>query len=317
MYHAILETIEHRKTGDEYQFIGQCPFCGAYKPGDTRIYYNYRKGIGICHHCSIKFDLVKYLQALYGISKADVLKLLNNEESDYIRTEIKPEEYKIYVLQNIIPIRESLEATDYCISRGITQDIIDRFSLKYIPSHEVIDGVKYYGGKRIFIPVFGEDGELVFWQARDITGKAKNKYLFPKGINKSNFIYNFNSLQKGAKYVILCEGIMDVFGWTKANKLAVALFGKYMSDEQYNLLLSYNIKTIYVALDQDALDYSIAIQKRLGQSSIVKFIRMERDSDECSRSELNNMFSSAVEYSWSGSILTLLQNVTSDYKHPN
>lgn len=311
MYYSVIETIEHKKRGEEYQFIGACPFCGAYKPGDTRVYYNFRKGVGTCHHCSITFGLVKYISALHGISIVDAMKLITNEESGYVRTEIKGEEPKIYIPQNLIPIHESLEASDYCASRGITQDIIDRFGLKYIPSHEIIDGQKFFGGKRIFIPVYDKEN-LVFWQGRDITGYAKNKYLFPKGMNKSQYIYNLNSLQKGSKYAILCEGIMDVFGWTKANKNAVALFGKYMSNEQYNLLVSYGVKTIYVALDQDALKYSIDIQKRLGQSSTVKFIQMDRDSDECSMFELDRMFHSAVEYSWDSSILTLLQSAVND-----
>lgn len=308
MYDPIIETIEHKRRGDEYQFIGPCPFCGAYKPGDTRVYYNFRKGVGLCHHCSIKFNLVNYISKLNGISKLDAMKLIKNEESGYVRTEIKIEESKIYVPKNLIPICESLEASDYCASRGITKEIIDRFGLQYIPNHETIDGVKHYVGKRIYIPVTDSDGGLAFWQARDITGMAKNKYLFPKGMNKAQYVYNLHAVQKGAKYAILCEGIMDVFGWIKANKMAVALFGKYMSNEQYNLIMSCGIKTIYVALDQDAIKYSIDIQKRLGQSSTVKFIKMERDSDECSRYELEHIFSSAIEYSWGDSILTLLQN---------
>lgn len=303
-----LETLEHKKSGGEYQLIGSCPFCGAYKPKDTRVYFNPKKNVGICHHCSKVFSLVNYVSALYGINQPEANKIIKNEESGYIRTEIQLEEPNIYVPQNLVDISSSIEASDYCVMRGITQELISKFGLKYIPENEEMKGKTYYVGKRIFIPIYDKDNILQFWQARDITGKAKNKYLFPRGIDKSKYIYNEPSLQENNKYVILCEGIMDVFGWTKANKLAVALFGKYMSNSQFDLLLKNNIETIYVALDQDAIKYSIDIQKRLSQATKVKFIKMERDSDECSRYELERMFSSAVEYSWGDSILTLLQS---------
>ena len=304
-----LETLEYKRSGDEYQLVGFCPFCGAYKPKDTRVYFNPKKNVGICHHCSKVFSLVNYVSALHGINQLEANKIIKNEESGYIRTEIQLEEPNIYIPQNLVDISKSVEASDYCAIRGITQDLIERFGLKYIPDHEEYKGKVYYVGKRIYIPVLDQQGELRFWQARDITGKAKNKYLFPKGMDKSKCIYNLTGINVKSKYLIVCEGIMDVFGWTKANKLAVALFGKYMSNSQYELLLKNNIETIYVALDQDALNYSIDIQKRLGQRFNVKFIKMERDSDECSRYELERMFSSAVEYSWESSILTLLPSV--------
>lgn len=308
MYEDYLETIEHKKRGDEYQLVGECPFCGSYKPDDTRIYYNFRKDIGICHHCAERFRLVNYVMALEGICHIEATKILKNQESGYVRTAKELVESNLYVPKNLIEIADSVEASDYCVSRGLTKEIISHFGLKFIPEHERAGGKVYYVGKRIFIPIFDNEGEFVFWQARDITGKSEMKYIFPRGVDKSQYIYNLNSVQKNSKYVILCEGIMDVYGWTKANKIAIALFGKYMSNAQYNLLLSYGIETIYVALDQDALKYSIDVQKRLGQVLSIKFIQMERDSDEYSKYELSSMFDSAVEYSWGGSILTLLRS---------
>jgi DNA primase len=308
MYEDYLETIEHKKRGDEYQLVGECPFCGAYKPDDTRIYYNKRKNIGVCHHCGKNFRLVNYVMALEGICHIEATKRIKSEETGYVRTEKEVLIPSLYVPKSTIEIADSVEASDYCVSRGLTKEIISHFGLKFIPENETVDGRTHYVGKRIFIPILNEEGGFVFWQARDITGKAEMKYLFPRGVDKSQYIYNLHNVQRNSKYVILCEGIMDVYGWTKANKIAVALFGKYMSNAQYNLLVSYGFETIYVALDQDALKYSIDIQKRLGQTSRIKFIQMERDSDEHSKYELDRIFGSSVEYSWGNSLLTLLRS---------
>lgn len=304
MYYNFLDTIPHKRRGDEFQFIDGCPFCGQEKPGDTRIYYNAAKDIGICFHCDKRFRLPQYISALNGVSIREAFEILREEGCDFRRSAVKAVKSNVRIPDNLVEIRTSSEASGYCARRGISDFIIHDFNLKYIPE----DFTQSYFGRRIFIPVFDSKGELGFWQGRDITGKAQMKYLFPKGADKSQYVFNLHKIPYNADYVILCEGVMDVFGWVKANKAAVALFGKHMSKRQYELILSRGAKNIYVALDSDALKNSTNIQKKLGQAANVKFIYMNKDADECSKYELEELFQSASEYSWENSILTLVRH---------
>ena len=127
--------------------------------------------------------------------------------------------------------------TTYLSKRGITAEMIVRYKL-----HCNISNRLY--GHRVIIPYYERD-KIVFWIARDITNKAKQKYLYPKGTEKAHFVYNLeNNLTK--KQLIICEGqfnAMIIDG--------IAVGGSKISDTQLKLITQCTAKTVYIAFDQD------------------------------------------------------------------
>ena len=103
----------------------------------------------------------------------------------------------------------------YLQNRGLSENIIN--SLGFIN-----DSSSPYN-KRIFIP-FYEEGELVFFVARDYTGTAKQRYMNPKGMSSHDFVFNIDNVDEGDDVVIV-EGVMDAMTLNK-NKSTAMLTSK-------------------------------------------------------------------------------------------
>jgi len=92
----------------------------------------------------------------------------------------------------------------YLTNRRMTNEMTIYFNLSYIKTG--------YFGKRVMIPIHDLDGALVSFQARDITGLADKKYLFPRGFaSTGRILYNgHNAWRK--KHLLMVEGAFDVMG---------------------------------------------------------------------------------------------------------
>ena len=131
--------------------------------------------------------------------------------------------------------------------RGLTLDQINMYRI--VASYDV----KYSG--RVFIPTI-TNGKVVYWVARTMTGQEP-KYLNPKGIDKSYYLFNFEQA-KQFDSVVITEG---VFSAIAAGPNAVCGFGKAFSTQQLTMLLDANFKKYVIALDGDARKQAIAMCK--------------------------------------------------------
>ena len=125
------------------------------------------------------------------------------------------EKLKEIPLPEVLPIYICDDAQDYLRSRNITDEMIDHFQLQYIIKNMNVvfpnkEEKQYKTKYRIFIPIFDINGVIVSWQARDITGRAKNKYLFPPEFKSAEYLYNINAIQQNPRYLIITEGVFDV-----------------------------------------------------------------------------------------------------------
>jgi len=126
-------------------------------------------------------------------------------------------------------------------------------------------GLKYtiYGNYkfRMIIPI-SIGGDVVCWQAMDLLGKSKLKYISSpseSSVTKiHNTLYNYDNVR--GDEIIITEGVTDVWR-LKGN--TVALFTKVISSSQKELLLKKNIKRIKVLLDSDAEKESEKMAKEL------------------------------------------------------
>jgi len=144
----------------------------------------------------------------------------------------------------------SLDGVRYLEYRGIPLDIAKQYNIRYCPTN-----------KRVAFPV-EENGYLYGWQARAIgptkwidpaTGETREvpKVIGMKGLPRSTSLM-FADRLRGSTYATLCEGPVDAI---KAFRCCgVAAMGKSINDSQIGILRRYGIKTVYIALDPDAMD---------------------------------------------------------------
>jgi len=104
---------------------------------------------------------------------------------------------------------------------------------------------------RIIFPIHNKDGDPIAFTARDYLGVSDSKYInsndniiYTKGDN----LYNFHRAKDAARkagYVLVCEGVMDVIAYHRADKdNAVATLGTACTRNQIDLLKALSHKIV-------------------------------------------------------------------------
>jgi len=113
---------------------------------------------------------------------------------------------------------------------------------------------------RIIIPIYwGDENEMVGWQARAIDGSEPKYYTSPS-LKKRYILYNG---QRAAKFHVgvLVEGVTDAW---RIGPRATALLGKSVSFFQRDKLCQlFGDRTLINMLDPDALDDIDRVHKQL------------------------------------------------------
>ena len=271
---------------DEYMFFS--PFVNHYKP---KLQINVKTGKW---HCWVSntgghnlFQLFKKISA----SKKDFDDLSDTgyttsykpkkhyDDSDTPEKIELPKEFIPLYLKNNTP--EYRHAMLYLRKRKITPRDIIKYNIGYCDAGLYKD--------RIIIPSYNSDGNLNYFVGRsfyDTTMKYKNPPVSKDVIGLDLFI-NWN------EPIILCEGVFDAIA-IKRN--AIPLFGKSIPKSLYKKIIEKNVTTIYICLDNDAIEDSVNISKRLMDNGIdVKFIKLNDNEDPSSigfekfLNEINNV----------------------------
>ena len=137
-------------------------------------------------------------------------------------------------------------AKQYLIDRGYDiADLAEEYDIRFLPA----GSIWHFGDPeskiekdrenkityedRILIPIICQ-GSVVSWQARvcDSEYTGKRKYLFQKGCNKSQYLYNMDKA-KFFKNIVIVEGIPDAWKVGNTEEYApVCIFGKCASEWQ-------------------------------------------------------------------------------------
>jgi hypothetical protein len=110
----------------------------------------------------------------------------------------------------------------------------------------------------IVVPSYNKDGLINYFIARSFEKDPSRKYDSPK-CNK-NAIIGLEYFINWNIPVILCEGIFDAIA-IKRN--VIPLFGKTIPKALMMKLVETNVKTVYVALDKDALKDALKYAEEL------------------------------------------------------
>lgn len=283
-------------SGTEYQ-INYCPFCCKEKD-DARIYISIKDGLGFCHHCGTGFSPVKFVMENEKVDKKTAFKILKLKEGSYHKIPSKYIDKDVKIeFPETVEITEGHIALEYLKKRNVDLQMVEFFQLRYD-----------FQRKRILIPIFDIDGKMGSWQGRDITGKSKYKYLFPKGFKGAEYLYNINNIVSGT-YLVISEGVFDVFGWyTSGITNVVATFGKKISDKQIEYIYQKKPKKIFIAWDSDAILEKYKLAERLIPFfEDIYIVDLDgKDADELSSMQLKKYLLNAKKYSWDDKVKSLI-----------
>jgi len=160
--------------------------------------------------------------------------------------------------------------------------IVKRHALTYLYKRDITDEdiIKYNIGycdsglysNRIIVPSYDSNGRLNFFVGRDFYS-SKMKY---KNSPTSKDIIGFDIFINWDEPIILCEGVFDAMAF-KRN--AIPLFGKTVPKSLQKKIIEFGVKTLYLALDNDAMSDTIKITDMFLSEGIDVKIMVLKDKD--------------------------------------
>ena len=234
-------------SGNNYAF--ECPFCHHKKPkleinlvpnskGDNpwHCWVCNAKGktlVGLFRKIKVSSEKISEIKSILGFTEKK-----EEDDSTIIKVEL-PKEYKplINLSRTDIIAKHALQ---YLKKRGITKDDIQKYNIGYCEEGRYKN--------MIIVPSYDKDGVINYFIGRSFDKEPQRKYDSPK-CNK-NAIIGLEYFINWNVPVILCEGIFDAVA-IKRN--VVPLFGKTIPKALMLKLVEPCVKTVYIALDNDAL----------------------------------------------------------------
>ena len=285
-----------KKSGGHYW--GCCPF---HKEKTPSFSVNPNLGFFKCFGCGVGGDAITFIMKTQNKDFIEVVRELaerfglempknfKNSESKGLKEEMikactkAAEFYNLRLLKDKEP--DTSKVLDYLTGRGITKDIIEKYTLGLAPksyetfyrkfkdefSDEVLEKagliIKTREGdyidrfrNRVIIPIQNEFGEYVAFGARAVEKDQQPKYLNSSDsliYNKSKLLYGLYTAKDAIKRedsVILMEGYFDVIS-AQAHGVenAVTSCGTSLTADHIKLLSRYTpSRKIYLSFDTDS-----------------------------------------------------------------
>jgi len=276
-----------RTSKGNYSF--HCPFCNHRKPKlEVNIVTN-SKGENPynCWVCHTKGRSVLTLFKKLNVPKDKIIELSSIVKSSPKQEIIEdvnivklPKEFKSLIGDKTF---EGRHAKAYLKKRGLTDEDIIKYNIGYSTSGRY--------NNSIIIPSYNSEYKLNYFISRKIVDNSR-KYDSPKC--DKNAIIGLESNINWKTPVILCEGIFDAI---TIKRNAIPLFGKTISNALMKKLVESEIKTVYLALDQDAikdsLDHAMTL---LNYGKSVYLVEMEdKDPSELGFEKFTKLLHNAHE----------------------
>jgi DNA primase len=172
------------------------------------------------------------------------------------------------------------EALNYLRSRGITDEMIEKYKIGYTMMGEC--------SGRIIIPSYSKDGELNYYIARSWAKKTKNKYKNPEA-EKDKIIFNENLIDWNED-IYLVEGAFDSIFLNNS----IPMLGKHLSELLFATIYEKAKKFVIICLDGDAWSSAVKIYRELNGGTLygrIKIIKLPIDKDVCDlKGEINEYY---------------------------
>jgi DNA primase len=259
------------------QISWDCPICddGKHK-GNLEV--NIEKEVYHCWSCGDSEGTHGSLGKLFdkfGNKKQKKLYTILRPEDTEKKVRVKkpkvtlPEFFTLFKDSSpVYPVRR--QAYNYLKSRGITDDIIEKFGIGFCD--------KGSHGGRIIIPSYDSNGNLNYYVGRSWDPHSKAKYRNPEA-EKEKIIF-WESLIDWNKDIYLVEGAFD--GMFLDNP--VVMLGKHMSELLFETIYNKAKGNVIICLDGDAWVNAVKLYHELNGGELwgkVKIVRLPDDRDVC------------------------------------
>lgn len=277
---------EHLHYESKGQISFDCPECdeGRHKGNLEVNYFSHVYKCWSCGDTEGTHGPLGKLFDLYGNKKQkkvyQVLQPENFKPKEVRKTKlVLPKEFKQFKeVSKSYPIRK--QAYTYLISRGITDDIIEKYKIGFCPNGE-------FGG-RIIVPSYTEFGELNYFIARSWIPNTRAKYKNPEA-EKDKIIFN-ESLINWNQDIYLVEGVFDGFFLPNS----IPMLGKHMSEKLFETIYQRAMGNIIISLDGDAWSNAVKLYHELNGGGLygkIKILKLPEDKDVCDlRGEINDYY---------------------------
>nr|WP_314565765.1 DNA primase [uncultured Campylobacter sp.] len=284
----IVDVVGHylplKKSGAN--FVCVCPFHDDKNPSMS---VSPSRGIFHCFSCKAGGDAIKFVMDYEKLSYPEAVEKiagLQNFTLNYVRGGEPAKENK-HILENANAFYRSLlyktpAAVEYLYSRGITDELIDKFELGFAPeSAQTIrllqndqiepkealevgivkqneNGIYASFINRITFPIYTHAGRLVGFGGRTISGNPAKYVNSPQSavFDKSTLFYGYHLAKREIftkNQIIITEGYMDVIMLHKAGfNNVVAVLGTALTTKHLPLLKRGEISVILCFDGDDA-----------------------------------------------------------------
>lgn len=251
---SVLGKSKPDKNGIDHMF--HCPVCKHKKP---KLVVNIKTGQYNCWTCHPptkgKSPVSLFKKLGIGVDKQKEMKGYFSNDKTSIE---KPDFERVELPKEFIPLSkipkgispEYKHAITYLKNRSISTDDIKKYNIGYCSSGRYRN--------RIVVPSYDKSGTLNYFIARSFEKEARLKYDAPS-CSKTEII-GFEYYINWKIPVILCEGSFDAIA-IKRN--AIPLFGKTIPKALMLRLAQSEVKTVYIALDNDALKEALTYAENL------------------------------------------------------
>ena len=267
-------------------FVCVCPFHDDKNPSMS---VSPSRGIFHCFSCKAGGDAIKFVMDYEKLSYPEAVEKiagLQNFTLNYVRGGEPAKENK-HILENANAFYRSLlyktpAAVEYLYSRGITDELIDKFELGFAPEsaqtirllqNEQIEpkealevgivkqnenGIYASFINRITFPIYTHAGRLVGFGGRTISGNPAKYVNSPQSavFDKSTLFYGYHIAKREIftkNQIIITEGYMDVIMLHKAGfNNVVAVLGTALTTKHLPLLKRGEISVILCFDGDDA-----------------------------------------------------------------
>ena len=265
-------------------FLARCLLCGDSKKNPYKKRFNLDWNNGVpgwhCFNCGRKGNFIEIYSIVKGTSYEDAKREIFKYDKDEVKRQMGiyrkrpiPKEKKEVNKNNFNWIRnECYERLEFITEElGILENKYLNKLEKFYEDRKIPKEYKIYichSGEyknRIIIPIFDENKDIIYFQARRIPGTGiQPKYHNPESpkelciLNKHRFDRN--------KDIIVHEGLIDAF---MVGNQGTCCLGKEISEELIKELLTLTYKKIIIALDNDDEAYK-ALKKFMEKNKYSK-----------------------------------------------